>query len=397
MAVLEAGNVEERDNVSKHSPQRKGRRTRRNRSANTKAVQQQRGAMAESAEKIAPTKDAASKRLVSIEVSLSIDPEAEAQPILTQRSGGLDIFDQKFDYGQSGVRSSASPAKNFNENEMECEAERLSGGLMNIKMVRNNGESPLPGDNASKDGNSLYNPRALQQQVEPRSTSESRASMSPCRRYADREVTTFSSQRPSHNQSRSCAPSPGGDVSVKKAAQITTGVLVSRKRSSKVSRDFFSPAHEKPHVYGTFEGLMGSEKVKTRRKAIEAAEAMLQSLCADAESANPYLRPRDGKAIATCPSESASQHSKASVSRPRRTRHSRKSSICSEVAPRAVPPMPSTQDQQEKRSAIEGAYSYMDEQDFECESPVKVATAVHAYADMDDDVNTGSVTVAVQQ
>ena len=75
-------------------------------------------------------------------------PEQESQPIVTQRSGGLDIFDKKFTVGESAVRSSASPgakgAMNIQdelgaespENAMEAEAECLSAGLLNIKLVR---------------------------------------------------------------------------------------------------------------------------------------------------------------------------------------------------------------------------------------------------------------------
>ena len=39
----------------------------------------------------------------------------EMQPVVTQRSSDLNIFDQKFKYGKSGVESSSSPtAMNIN-------------------------------------------------------------------------------------------------------------------------------------------------------------------------------------------------------------------------------------------------------------------------------------------
>lgn len=57
------------------------------------------------------------------------------------------------------------------------------------------------------------------------------------------------------------------------------------------ARAFFSPAQEKPDVYGTFEALMDNQRMRDRRRAIEAAEEMLHSINfnADTESTNHYL------------------------------------------------------------------------------------------------------------
>ena len=162
-------------------------------------------------------------------------------------------------------------------------------------------------------------------------------------------------------------------------------------------------------MYGTFQHLMDNQRMRDRRRAIEAAEEMLQSINGDTESTNRYLAlPR--KSVGPRPesqhnasiqasecesdAEVVSRRSK-SANRHRRSRQSRKSiSVCSEVGPRAVPPMPSTQDKKEKRYDV--THSFTDARDFDCESPVKVRDRVTPFEDMGDDVNTGSVTIPVR-
>ena len=129
---------------------------------------------------------------------------------------------------------------------------------------------------------------------------------------------------------------------------------------------------------------------------------MLQCINADTESTNHYLRPRsvlgrpssehNGSMQASdCESDAVSRQSR-STNRHRRSRASRQSlSVCSEAGPRAVPPMPSTQDKKEKR--YEANQSFADPQEFDCESPVKVRGPIRTFEDLGDDVNTGSVTI----